>query len=96
MSTRDHQSRNPELVPGLPPRLVPVDEEAERELKKRTLTNLYNERPTCLTNAHAALRPTQSYARSDVCFQNPTTLIPPQSPKLPNNPTPLIPTISPH
>ncbi len=28
---------------------------AEAELKKRTLTNLYNRRPTWLTNAHAAL-----------------------------------------
>jgi len=27
----------------------------ESELKKRTLTNLYNERPTWLANAHAAL-----------------------------------------
>lgn len=28
---------------------------AEAELKKRTLTNLYNARPTWLANAHAAL-----------------------------------------
>jgi hypothetical protein len=27
----------------------------EAELKKRTLTNLYNQRPTWLQNAHAAL-----------------------------------------
>jgi hypothetical protein len=31
---------------------VPIDEEAEKELKKRTLTNLYNARPTWLANAH--------------------------------------------
>jgi hypothetical protein len=28
---------------------------SEAELKKRTLTNLYNQRPTWLQNAHAAL-----------------------------------------
>ncbi len=45
----------PDVVPELPPVLAPVDDEAEEELKKRTLTNLYNERPTWLANAHAAL-----------------------------------------
>jgi type II restriction/modification system DNA methylase subunit YeeA len=45
----------PDVVPELPPRLVPLDEEAEEALKKRTLTNLYNERPTWLANLHAAL-----------------------------------------
>jgi len=34
------------------PRQVPVDEEAERRLKKRTLTNLYNEGPRWLDLAH--------------------------------------------
>ena len=34
---------------------VPKDEEAGQELKKRTLTNLYNARPQWLANAHAAL-----------------------------------------
>jgi hypothetical protein len=36
---------------------APVDGLAlsESELKKRTLTNLYNQRPTWLVNAHAAL-----------------------------------------
>ncbi len=38
---------NPAPVGGLP---LP-----ENELKKRTLTNLYNQRPTWLANAHAAL-----------------------------------------
>jgi type II restriction/modification system DNA methylase subunit YeeA len=37
------------------PRLVPKDNKSAGELKKRTLTNLYNERPTWLVNAHAAL-----------------------------------------
>lgn len=37
------------------PRLVPRDEEAEKKLRKRTLTNLYNERPTWLDLAHRKL-----------------------------------------
>ncbi|WP_271572311.1 class I SAM-dependent DNA methyltransferase [Bradyrhizobium sp. CCBAU 11386] len=45
----------PEVVPGFPDRLIPVSEEAEKTLKKRSLTNLYNERPTWLVNAHAEL-----------------------------------------
>ena len=44
-----------EPVPGYPRRAVPRDEAAARELKKRTLTNLYNQRPQWLANAHAAL-----------------------------------------
>ena len=36
-------------------RLVPVDAGAEQQLKKRTLTNLYNARPTWLANAHREL-----------------------------------------
>jgi type II restriction/modification system DNA methylase subunit YeeA len=45
----------PDVLPSLPPRLVPVDEEAEKQLKQRTLTNLYNQRPTWLRQRHAAL-----------------------------------------
>ena len=37
------------------PRLVAKDAECAGRLKKRTLTNLYNERPAWLANAHAAL-----------------------------------------
>lgn len=37
------------------PRLVPVDEAAAKQLAKRTLTNLYNERPTWLDLAHRRL-----------------------------------------
>ena len=37
------------------PRLVPKDEPSEKLLKKRTLTNLYNERPTWLDLAHRKL-----------------------------------------
>ena len=39
----------------LRPRLMPVDEHAERELPKRTLTNLHNARPTWLSHLQAAL-----------------------------------------
>ena len=45
----------PEVVPGYPDRILPVDEEAAKEHKKRTLTNLYNARPQWLANAHATL-----------------------------------------
>ena len=47
--------RVPEVVPGYPDRILPVDDEAAAELKKRTLTNLYNQRPTWLANAHRTL-----------------------------------------
>ena len=45
----------PDVVPSLPPRLLPVAEEAERQLKRRTITNLYNERPAWLAHLHDAL-----------------------------------------
>ena len=51
----DLVKRVPEVVPGYPDRILPVDEAAEKILKKRTLTNLYNERPAWLDHAHAAL-----------------------------------------
>ena len=44
-----------EPVPGYPKRPVARDEAAEKELKARTLTNLYNARPQWLADAHAAL-----------------------------------------
>jgi type II restriction/modification system DNA methylase subunit YeeA len=47
--------RVPEVVPGYPDRLLPVDAAAAATLKARTLTNLYNQRPAWLTQAHAAL-----------------------------------------
>jgi hypothetical protein len=47
--------REPEVVPSYPDRILPKDEAATKELKKRTLTNLYNARPPWLANAHAAL-----------------------------------------
>ena len=45
----------PEVVPGYPDRIVPVSPKAAAILKTRTLTNLYNERPTWLDNAHRDL-----------------------------------------
>lgn len=51
----DLVKRVPEVVPGYPDRILPVDEKAEAILKKRTLTNLYNQRPAWLDNAHKAL-----------------------------------------
>ena len=37
------------------PRIVPKDPDCAESLKKRTLTNLYNERPTWLDLAHKRL-----------------------------------------
>ncbi|WP_425409005.1 class I SAM-dependent DNA methyltransferase [Hyphococcus sp.] len=51
----DLVKRVPEVVEGYPDRILPVDDAAEKILKKRTLTNLYNERPAWLDNAHKAL-----------------------------------------
>ncbi|MGR0185420.1 class I SAM-dependent DNA methyltransferase [Azospirillum aestuarii] len=51
----DLVERVPEVVPGFPDRLIPRDDKAAAILKKRTLTNLYNERPAWLVNAHRKL-----------------------------------------
>lgn len=45
----------PEVVEGYPDRILPINEKAATELKKRTLTNLYNQRPAWLDNAHREL-----------------------------------------
>ena len=45
----------PEVVPGYPDGVLPRDAAAAAELKKRTLTALYNERPMWLDNAHREL-----------------------------------------
>lgn len=42
-------------MPGYPDRIVPRNPQAAAQLKKRTLTNLYNERPAWLDNAHRGL-----------------------------------------
>ena len=44
-----------EPVPGYPKRPVARDDAAAKELKRRTLTNLYNARPQWLADAHTAL-----------------------------------------
>ena len=44
-----------EPVSGFPKRAVARSEAAEKELRKRTLTNLYNDRPQWLDDAHVAL-----------------------------------------
>jgi len=46
--------RAPEVVEGYPERLIPKKGH-ENQLKKRTLTNLYNEKPSWLENAHRLL-----------------------------------------
>jgi type II restriction/modification system DNA methylase subunit YeeA len=46
--------RIPEVVPGYPDRIV-AKPGHEADLKKRTLTNLYNARPAWLDNAHKTL-----------------------------------------
>ncbi|WP_316648818.1 hypothetical protein [Ovoidimarina sediminis] len=51
----DLVDRIPEVVPGYPDRIVPKDDKAAAELKKRTLTNLYNVRPAWLNHAHRTL-----------------------------------------
>ena len=44
----------PEVVPGYPERIV-ANPGHEADLKKRTLTNLYNARPAWLDNLHRDL-----------------------------------------
>ena len=46
--------RVPEVVPGYPDRIIPLPEYMLK-IKQHTLTNLYNQRPTWLDNAHKAL-----------------------------------------
>jgi hypothetical protein len=43
------------VVAGYPDRILPLNDAAAKELKTRTLTNLYNTRPTWLAYAHADL-----------------------------------------
>jgi len=45
----------PELVQGFPSRLLGKNETADYELARRTLTNLYNDEPEWLIEAHRAL-----------------------------------------
>jgi hypothetical protein len=55
LNPADLVDRVPEVVPGYPDRILPKDDAAAKELKKRTLTNLYNARPAWLDHAHKAL-----------------------------------------
>lgn len=45
----------PEVVPGYPDRILPKDAQAAAILRERTLTNLYNQRPQWLADAHLDL-----------------------------------------
>ena len=51
----DWVREEPDVMPSLPPRLLPVDEAAAKQLSKSTLTNLYNARPAWLANLHRDL-----------------------------------------
>ena len=51
-----------EPVPGYPKRPVARDDAEAKELKRRTLTNLYNARPQWLADAHTALDATVAAA----------------------------------
>ena len=55
LNPEDLVERVPEVVEGYPDRIVHKDNKAAAILKKRTLTNLYNERPAWLDHAHRAL-----------------------------------------
>lgn len=55
LSPRDLVKSESEVVAGYPDRILPKNEAAAEQLKKRTLTNLYNERPTWLAHAHRDL-----------------------------------------
>lgn len=45
----------PEVMPGYPDRILPKTVEAQKLLRERTLTRLYNARPQWLADAHAEL-----------------------------------------
>lgn len=55
LNPEDLVRREPEVVPGYPDRILPINDEAAKELKQRTLTNLYNKRPAWLDLAHKEL-----------------------------------------
>lgn len=55
LNPADLVRREPEVVPGFPDRVLPVDDKAADILRTRTLTNLYNQRPAWLDHAHQAL-----------------------------------------
>lgn len=55
LNPSDQVRVEPEVVPGFPDRRLPLNANAIQVLKKRTLTNLYNERPQWLRDAHIEL-----------------------------------------
>jgi type II restriction/modification system DNA methylase subunit YeeA len=55
LNPADLVRREPEVVPRYPDRILPVSPDAAKLLQKRTLTNLYNERPAWLDHAHKEL-----------------------------------------
>lgn len=55
LNPSDLVERVPEVLEGYPDRILPKDDAAAKILKKRTLTNLYNEHPAWLDNVHKAL-----------------------------------------
>ena len=54
LNPAEWSDRVPEVVPGYPDRIVPKAEH-EKSLRKRTLTKLYNDRPSWLDNTHKTL-----------------------------------------
>lgn len=52
----------PEVVPGYPDRILPKDTASAAILRERTLTNLYNQRPQWLIDAHRDLDSTVAEA----------------------------------
>ncbi len=50
-----HCHRNPEVPRRYPDRILPKTAEVAVKLRERTLTNLYNQRPHSLADAHEAL-----------------------------------------
>jgi hypothetical protein len=62
----------PEVIPGFPDRAIAIDGTAAVILKRRTLTDLYNERPAWLANAHRDLDEavTRAYGWTDELADN--------------------------
>src|SRR5262249_12340931 len=55
LNPRDLVRIEPEVVPDYPDRILPKDANAAAALRERTLTNLYNQRPQWLADAHRDL-----------------------------------------
>ena len=55
LNPSDLVRREPEVVPGYPERILPRNQDAAAALSKRTLTNLYNQRPAWLAHSHRDL-----------------------------------------